>query len=90
MRVDIIIPTYKPDDTFCLLLPKLQEQTFVIHELILVNTEEALWNEAVRKYPIEQIRKELPFSSRIFHMTRENFDHGGARIWERGIPKRIF
>lgn len=47
MRVDIIIPTYKPDDTFCLLLQKLQEQTFVIHELILVNTEEALWNEAV-------------------------------------------
>ncbi len=45
MRVDIIIPTYKPDDTFCLLLQKLQEQTFVIHELILVNTEEALWNE---------------------------------------------
>ena len=36
MRVDIIIPTYKPDDTFCLLLQKLQEQTFVIHELILV------------------------------------------------------
>ena len=56
MRVDIIIPTYKPDDTFCLLLQKLQEQTFVIHELILVNTEEAMWNEAVRKYPIEQIR----------------------------------
>ena len=79
MRVDIIIPTYKPDDTFCLLLQKLQEQTFVIHELILVNTEETLWNDAIRKYPIEQIRKELPFPSRIFHMTRENFDHGGAR-----------
>ena len=39
MRVDIIIPTYKPDDTFCLLLQKLQEQTFVIHEIVLVNTE---------------------------------------------------
>ena len=26
MRVDIISPTYKPDDTFCLLLQKLQEQ----------------------------------------------------------------
>ena len=87
MRVDIIIPTYKPDDTFCLLLQKLQEQTFVIHELILVNTEEALWNEAVRKYPIEQIRKELPFSSRIFHMTRENFDHGGARNMGAGYSE---
>ena len=55
MRVDIIIPTYKPDDTFCLLLQKLQEQTFVIHELILVNTEEAMWNEAVRKLSLIHI-----------------------------------
>ena len=87
MRVDIIIPTYKPDDTFCLLLQKLQEQTFVIHELILVNTEETLWNDAIRKYPIEQIRKELPFPSRIFHMTRENFDHGGARNMGAGYSE---
>lgn len=72
---------------FGLLLQKLQEQTFVIHELILVNTEEALWNEAVRKYPIEQIRKELPFPSRIFHMTRENFDHGGARNMGAGYSE---
>lgn len=50
---------------FGLLLQKLQEQTFVIHELILVNTEETLWNDAIRKYPIEQIRKELPFPSRF-------------------------
>ena len=68
MRVDIIIPTYKPDDTFCLLLQKLQEQTFVIHELILVNTEETLWNDAIRKYPIEQIRKELPFPEELFRL----------------------
>ena len=66
MRVDIIIPTYKPDDTFCLLLQKLQEQTFVIHELILVNTEEALWNEAVRKYPIEQIGRSFRFLAAFF------------------------
>ena len=46
-----------------------------------------MWNEAVRKYPIEQIRKELPFSSRIFHMTRENFDHGGARNMGAGYSE---
>lgn len=58
--------------TFCLLLQKLQEQTFVIHEIILVNTEETLWNDAIRKYPIEQIRKELPFPSLHFsHDQRE-------------------
>ena len=52
MKVDIIIPTYKPDDTFCLLLHKLQEQTFVVHRLILLNTEEQLWKEAEEQYPI--------------------------------------
>ena len=26
MKADLIIPTYRPDDTFCLLLQKLQER----------------------------------------------------------------
>ena len=42
MNVDIIIPVYRPDDTFCLLLQGLWEQTFLVHALILLNTEEAL------------------------------------------------
>lgn len=54
MKADLIIPTYRPDDTFCLLLQKLQEQTFVVHRVIILNTEEKLWKEAVEKYPIEQ------------------------------------
>ena len=52
MKADLIIPTYRPDDTFCLLLQKLQEQTFVVHRVIILNTEEKLWKEAVEKYPI--------------------------------------
>ena len=40
MTVDIIIPTYKPDETLCLLLHKLQGQTFVVHRVIILNTEE--------------------------------------------------
>ena len=39
MTVDIIIPTYKPDETLCLLLHKLQGQTFVVHRVIILNTE---------------------------------------------------
>ena len=42
MKADLIIPTYRPDDTFCLLLQKLQEQTFVVHRVIILNTEEKL------------------------------------------------
>lgn len=59
MTVDVIIPTYKPSDTFCLLLQKLQEQTFLIHRVLILNTEEALWEEAVKKYPIEAALKKI-------------------------------
>ena len=54
MKADLIIPTYRPDDTFCLLLQKLQEQTFVVHRVIILNTEEKKWKEPQEKNPIEQ------------------------------------
>lgn len=79
MKVDIIIPTYKPDDTFCLLLQKLQEQTFVVHRLILMNTEEELWEKARERYPIDECLAALSFPYMLRHVTREEFDHGGTR-----------
>lgn len=80
MKVDIIIPTYKPDDTFCLLLQKLQEQTFVVHRLILLNTEEQLWKEALDRYPIDQQLTKLPFPYTLFHVKKQEFDHGETRM----------
>ena len=79
MKVDIIIPTYKPDDTFCLLLQKLREQTFVVHRLIIMNTEKALWENAKQKYPIDARLAELPYEFEIHHVSREEFDHGKTR-----------
>ena len=38
--VDVVIPVYKPDGTFRLLLQRLQEQTFPVHKIIIMNTEE--------------------------------------------------
>lgn len=79
MKVDIIIPTYKPDDTFCLLLHKLQEQTFVVHRLIILNTEEGLWEAAKEKHPIAERLSKLPYEHTIIHVKKESFDHGGTR-----------
>lgn len=79
MTVDVIIPTYKPSDTFCLLLQKLQEQTFLIHRVLILNTEEVLWEEAVKKYPIEAALKKLPHE--IYHIRKDEFDHGGTRLF---------
>lgn len=79
MTVDIIIPTYKPDETLCLLLHKLQGQTFVVHRVIILNTEEELWKQAIAAYPIEQVLKELPCEYEVFHIAKKDFDHGGTR-----------
>ncbi len=79
MKVDMIIPTYRPDDTFCLLLQRLREQTFLIQRLIILNTEQSLWEEADRRYAISERLKELPFSYTLLHVTKEDFDHGGTR-----------
>ena len=80
MNVDIIIPVYRPDDTFCLLLQGLREQTFLVHVLILLNTEEALWEEAKRKYPIAECLDRMPCEVALFHVKKEAFDHGGTRM----------
>ncbi len=79
MTVDIIIPTYKPDETLCLLLHMLQGQTFVVHRVIILNTEESLWKDAVEKYPICRRLEELPCGYEIIHIPKKEFDHGGTR-----------
>lgn len=79
MKVDIIIPVYKPDETFCLLLQKLREQTFVIHKIILMNTEESLWEKALKQYAIEDKLRALPCDYEICHVRKAEFDHGGTR-----------
>ena len=81
MTVDIIIPTYKPDETLCLLLQKLQGQTFVVHRVIILNTEEKLWNEAIVKYPIGQAIDALPCACDVYHIAQKDFDHGRTRAF---------
>lgn len=79
MKVDIIVPTYKPDETFCLLLQKLQEQTFVVHRVIILNTDEELWKAAVKQYPLEERLRTLPCPATVIHVSKKEFDHGGTR-----------
>ena len=79
MKVDVIVPTYRPDETFCLLLHKLQEQTFLIHRLFIINTDERLWRDADQNYAFTRILDGLPFPAEICHIAREEFDHGGTR-----------
>ena len=77
IAVDVIIPVYRPDDRFFTLLDRLAKQTLKPHRIILMNTEESLWdavkgNEKLRNTGAAALCE-------IHHLTKAEFDHGGTR-----------
>lgn len=70
MKVDVIIPTYKPGEEFLELINKLQKQEYVIHKIIIINTETDTFPEKI---------KTEPYQVEVIHIRPEEFDHGGTR-----------
>lgn len=70
MKVDVIIPTYRPGDKFRRLLEMLGRQNVSVSQLIIINTEEALFRAELLD-GIERVR--------IVHISKKEFDHGGTR-----------
>ena len=70
MKVDVIIPTYKPGKEFEELICGLQKQTYSIHRIIIINTQTGV-------FPIEL--ESEPYQIEVMHIRPENFDHGGTR-----------
>lgn len=74
LKVDVLIPVYRPGRQLELLLEKLQQQSYPIHRMILMNTEKAYFPEGLeKKYE----------NTEVHHLTKAEFDHGGTR--DRGI-----
>ena len=69
-RVDVVIPTYKPGKKFSRLLKMLENQTYPIGKIIVMNTEKAFWNEK----GFEGIS-----NLQVHHLTKAEFDHGATR-----------
>ena len=68
--VDVIIPAYHPGIEFARLIKRLEKQTVSIHRIIVMNTEESMWNKEWEK---------LSDAMEVHHLTKEEFDHGGTR-----------
>lgn len=65
VKVDIIIPTYKPGKELGLLLSMLKKQTLLPNKIIIMNTVDG---------------KELSIDgAEVHNIDKENFDHGGTR-----------
>lgn len=69
-RVDVMIPTSKPDEKFRKLIEMLQRQTYPITKILIINTEKAFFPENfAENFPEVEVK----------HINREEFDHGGTR-----------
>ena len=49
IKVDVIIPAYHPGKEFSTLIERLTKQTFPIHRIIVMNTEETYWNKELEE-----------------------------------------
>ncbi len=68
--MDVVIPTYRPGKKFDRLLVMLDEQTYPVNRILVINTEAKYWNkEWEKRYPKLSVR----------HIRREEFDHGAVR-----------
>lgn len=68
--VDVIIPAYHPGKEFATLIKRLENQSVPIHRIIVMNTEESMWNKEWEK---------LSDVMEIHHLAKSEFDHGGTR-----------
>ena len=76
--MDVIIPTYHPGREFEQLIERLYKQDCPINKIIIMNTEEALWNkEWDEKYPFLEVH----------HIPKAEFDHGGTRKKAAGLSE---
>lgn len=75
MLIDVIIPTYKPDNKFKQLIEMLEKQTTPVNKIIVVNTEEKYMEEFCIGTKFLSGHKKMA----IHHISRKEFDHGRSR-----------
>ena len=68
--VYVIIPAYHPGKEFATLIKRLEKQSVPIRRIIVMNTEESMWNKEWEK---------LSDVMEIHHLAKSEFDHGGTR-----------
>jgi rhamnosyltransferase len=75
MKIDVIIPIYKPGPELFTLLDKLEAQSVRAENIILMNTGKKYFEALIEgmafadKYP----------NVKVYHLTKKEFDHGTTR-----------
>ncbi len=82
--VDVIIPVYKPGKRLGQLLGMLKKQSYPVQKIIIMNTEQSYWDEAVQSKVFDVSGVE---NLEIHHVTKVQFDHGATRNQGAGYSK---
>lgn len=75
MKIDVIIPSFKPKGRFIELICRLEAQSVPVNRIIVMNTEQ---KELERLIDIPDFLKKHPKVA-LTHLTQEQFDHGATR-----------
>ena len=75
--VDVIIPTYKPDNSLLRLIDDLEKQAHAPSHIIIMNTGKEYWDAMLKEYgenPQQRYDNLI-----VRHITKQEFDHGNTR-----------
>ena len=75
MKVDVVIPTYKPTEHLISLFHYMSKQTVKPNKVIVINTEKEYWDKFFEPY---DILAKYPFVE-LHHISKVEFDHGKTR-----------
>jgi len=74
-KVDVIIPTYKPDQKFLDLMEKLAHKTVPVNRIIIMNTEQKYFDRLIYGTSFSKKYRNVL----VKHLSRREFDHGRTR-----------
>ena len=74
-KIDIIIPTYKPDRKFLTLIERLEHQSVPINRILVINTEQKYFDRLIYG---TSFRKDY-HNVIVKHISKREFDHGKTR-----------
>jgi len=75
MTVDLIIPVYKPDNSFFTLLDQMLGQNVPLNKIIIMNVEQKFFDRLMYSSKLSGEQKHLE----IHHISKREFDHGKTR-----------
>lgn len=81
MKIDVIVPTYKPGRELFELLDRLARQTVPVNRVIIMNTERTYFKKLTKGM---DFGAKYPFVT-VCHLPKRKFDHGNTR--HQGVKK---